>query len=339
MLLKRVQCNSHFGQDLKCCRGRLMSTFSRRDFVKTSAMTLGGAALGSISGCHSGSGRRSRWSGFKYAMCNESMAKLSWPEQCRIVGDAGYQGIEIAAFTLVKEGVREIGSAGRKDMVSAMKNADLECVGLHWLLAPPPEGLHFTTPSVVVRRRTVGYFHELIDFCGDLGGSYMIFGSPKQRNTKGVSVAEAGKYLAEGLAAVADHAQRRGVKILIEPLGKRMTDVVNTMAEASELARRVDHPAVQGMFDFNNTPNETEPFDVLIRKHYERICHVHVQEQGGKHLGTGAAVNDYVKAFQTLKDLKYDKWISLEVFDFAPGGKTIAEESMTILNEIEDKLV
>jgi len=315
-----------------------MSGLSRRDLIKTSAMTLGGTALASILGCRAGSGWRSQWSGFKYAMCNESMAELSWAEQCRIIGDAGYKGVEIAAFTLVKEGVHEIGSAGRKEMASVMKNSNLECVGLHWLLAPPPKGLHFTTADAAVRRRTIGYFHELIDFCGDLGGSYMIFGSPKQRNTEGVSITEAKKHFAEGLAAVADHAQRRSVKILIEPLGRRTTDVVNTMAEASELAQRVNHPAVQGMFDFNNTPNETEPFDALIRKHYERIYHVHVQEQGGKHLGTGTAANDYVKAFQTLKDLRYGKWISLEVFDFTPGGKAIAEESMTVLKEIENKL-
>jgi D-psicose/D-tagatose/L-ribulose 3-epimerase len=105
-----------------------------------------------------------------------------------------------------------------------------------------------------------------------------------------------------------------------------------------ELALRVDHPAVQIMFDFNNTGDETEPFDVLLRKYYAHIGHVHVQEQGGKHLGTGNAVNDYVRAFQTLKDLRYDGWISLEVFDFSPGGKRIAEDSMRVLREIEDKL-
>ncbi|MBN2314277.1 MAG: sugar phosphate isomerase/epimerase, partial [Sedimentisphaerales bacterium] len=143
-----------------------------------------------------------KWSGFKYAMCNESMAELSWAEQCRIIGNAGYQGVEIAAFTLVKEGVQEISPAKRKEMVSTMKRAGIECVGLHWLLAPPPKGLHFTTPDAAVRRKTMAYFNELIDFCGDLGGEVMIFGSPKQRNTQGIPVKEAKKYFADGLAEV-----------------------------------------------------------------------------------------------------------------------------------------
>jgi sugar phosphate isomerase/epimerase len=289
--------------------------------------------------CHKNEAMPGKWAGFKYAMCNESMAELSWTEQCRIVSDAGYGGIEIAAFTLVKEGVQEISPAERKEMVSVMKDMGLECVGLHWLLAPPPKGLHFTTPDAEVRRKTVAYLNTLIDFCGDLGGSYMIFGSPKQRDTRDISIEQAKKNFAEGLMKVADHAQQRGIEILVEPLGKRTTDVINTLAEASEMTEHINHPTIKMMFDFNNTVDETEPFDVLLRKYHKNIHHVHVQEIGGKHLGTGNAVNDYVKAFQVLKDMRYNHWVSLEVFDFSPGGKTIATESMRTLKQIEGKLI
>ncbi len=317
-----------------------MSNISRRDIIKTTGNILGASALGGLTfSCHNKEVSSSEWSGFRYAMCNESMAELSWSEQCQIISNAGYKGVEIAAFTLVKEGVGEINQKRRKEMVSVMKNVGIECAGLHWLLAPPPKGLHFTTPDASVAKKTIKYFNELIDFCGDLNGSYMIFGSPKQRNTKNISVKEANKYFAENLAAVAEHAQQRGIKILIEALGQRLTDVVNTLEEALELAKQVNHPAVQIMFDFSNTVDETESFDVLLRKYYKYIHHIHVQEMSGKYLGTGTAVNDYLKAFQTLKDLRYDKWISLEVFDFSPGGKRIAEESMRTLKKIESKLV
>lgn len=320
----------------------MLARTDRRAFIKASASILGGGVVaGLASNCREPEEPASRWPGFKYAICNECMAadpQLSWLEQCRLAADAGYDGIEVAAFTLVKQGVQEITAAQRREMVSAMKDAGIKCVGLHWLLASPPKGLHFTTPDDVVRNKTVAYFHRLIDFCGDLGGRYMIFGSPKQRNAIGISIDEAKKNFAEGLAEVADHAQERGVKILIELLGEAATNVVNTMAEALELAKQVDHPAVQIMFDFHNATDETEPFDVLLRKYFDHIHHIHVQEMDGKHLGTGTAVQDYVKAFQTLKDLGYDKWISLEVFDFSPGGKTIAEESMRTLKQIETKL-
>ncbi len=146
----------------------LMPFIDRRKFIKTTGSVLSAAALGGLtSGCPS-TGEPAfsrRWPGFKYAMCNESMPQLTWPEQCQIVGDAGYKGIEVAAFTLVKQGVQELTAARRREMVFVMQDAGIECVGLHWLLTPPPKGLHFTTPDFAVRQNTVAYFHELIDFC------------------------------------------------------------------------------------------------------------------------------------------------------------------------------
>ena len=82
--------------------------------MKTSGSILGGAALSGLTlSCHKNEAVHGEWAGFKYAMCNESMAELSWIEQCRIVSDAGYRGIEIAAFSLVEEDVQEINPARR----------------------------------------------------------------------------------------------------------------------------------------------------------------------------------------------------------------------------------
>ena len=276
---------------------------------------------------------------FKYAMCNESMQELSWQQQCRIISEAGYGAIEVAPFTLVNQGVADISAGQRKEMAVIMRDEGIICDGLHWLFSPPPEGLHFTTPDQPTRRKSVSYLDELIDFCGDLDGSVMIFGSPKQRSTTdGASIEDAKKYFAEGLVAVADHAQSRGVKIMVEHLDKTQSDVINTLDEAWEFVERIGHPAIQMMFDFHNTADETEPLDVLVRRHLAHIHHVHIQEMDGQYLGTGTAADDFLATFQILKDLNYDKWVSLEVFDFSPGGKTIARESMRVMKQMQAKL-
>ena len=317
--------------------------YNRRDFIKITGAAASASALAGLTlGCgqQEQKAQKDEWNGFKYAMCNESMMDLPWAEQCKIIGDAGFTGVEIASFTLVKEkGVSELSAAKRKEMVQDMNNAGIDCVGLHWLLAPPPKELHFTTPDAAVRQKTVAYLDELVDFCGDLGGTAMIFGSPKQRNTVGgATLDDAKKYFAEGLAAVADHAQQRGVQILVEHLGSDQTDVVNTLKESMDIVTAVNHPAIDLMFDFHNTPDETEDFLTLVKRHYNHIQHVHVQEMDGQYLGAGPSANSYVDSFQYLKDMKFDKWVSLEVFDFKPGGKKIAEESMKSLKQIEAKL-
>jgi len=272
-------------------------------------------------------------------MCNESMQGMKWAEQCQLVAGAGYKGIEIAPFSLVKEGIEEISPRKRQAMVASLKNAGLECVGLHWVLSPPPRGLKATSPSARVRNKTWSYLHKLIDFCGDLGGKVMVFGSPKGRSTDGkVSVAEATGYLAEGLTHLADHARDRGVKILVEPLSRKQTDVINTTAEAMKIVKEINHPAIQTMFDFHHALDEGIPFHEILVKYHLYIGHIHVQEIDGSYLGTGNGAKEYVRAFQVLKELKYDQWISLEVFDFSPGPKTIAKESMKTLRAMEEKL-
>jgi len=278
------------------------------------------------------------WTGFRYAMCNESMQGLPFAEQCALVAGAGYRGIELAPFTFVKKGVEELGPSARAGMVKTMEKAGLACAGLHWLLAPPPPGLHFTTPEADARARTVAYFEALIDFCGDLGGPIMVFGSPKQRNARGIPVAQARAYFKEGLLRVAERARRRNVTVLVEALDKSQTDVVNTLREALELVREIGSESIELMFDFHNTADETEPFDALVGAFYDRIRHVHVQEMDGRHLGTGNAVDAFVPGFQALKDRRYDRWVSLEAFDFTPGPQRIAEESMAALRTIAAKL-
>lgn len=318
-----------------------MSPFDRRQFLQLVGGVVGGGLAGGLGlGCTESSSSQEAGADFRFALCNEILTEgpqggdRSWAEQCRVVAETGYEAVEIAPFTLVDEGVGELSAVERRGMVRSMRDADIDCVGLHWLLSPPPEGLHFTMPDEEVRARTVDYMHELIDFCGDLGGPYMIFGSPDQRSTvEGQTVAEAKSNFAEGLAQVGDHAADRDVMVLVEPLTSDQTDVVNTLGEAMEVVEMADHPAISTMFDFHNTVDETEPLDALIEEYIEHIHHVQIQEMDGTHLGPTAAT-DYAEAFQAFDRLGYDGWISLEVFEFSPGGETIARESVEVLREL-----
>ena len=308
-------------------------TCNRRRFLQTAGLALGST----WARCHR---QNNRWQGFHWAMCNESMKGWTWEEQCRLVGQAGFTGIEIAPFTLVKEGVEELSTSQRQEMVRIMQIHGLTCAGLHWLLVAPPAGLHCTTNDVFIRQRTWQYVHRLIDFAADLGGPVLVFGSPKQRSARdaGISVVEARKRLTEGLAQCTEHARRCEVKILLEPLDHSQTDVVNTLAECLQVVDAIGDPAIQTMFDFHNTPDEIEPMAQLVKRYFPYIHHVHVQEMNGRHLGTGSGSIEYLQTFQTLKDLAYSKWISLEVFDFAPGAQAIATESLKTLQAMQAKL-
>lgn len=265
-------------------------------------------------------------------MCNEAFGQADFGEVCRTLRKAGYTGIEIAPFTLA-ESPAQLSAERKRELAGIMRSEGLEFVGLHWLMVSPP-GLHVTTGDAALRERSWRHIRELIDLCADLGaGGVMVFGSPKQRSTTpGTSRQEAMRRYQDGLAAVAPQAQERGVTILVEALPANQSDVVNTLEEAVAMVRAVGSPAIETMFDTHNAVDELEPHAVLVERYWPHIRHIHVNEMDGRHPGTGDY--DFKPLLDLLERRAFGGWVSLEAFDFAPGGERIARETIEYLRNI-----
>lgn len=265
----------------------------------------------------------------RFAVCNELFQKLPFSETCRQVRALGYQGLEIAPFTLSKDPA-SISTEDRQHLRQAISGAELEFVGFHWLLAAP-EGLHATARDEQVRKRTWNYVHSLIDLCADLAisgaRSVMVFGSPKQRSTvDGMSPREAADVLTHGLAHAAPRAESRGVTILIEALSPDQTDVVTCLGDAVAIVKQIRCAAIQTMFDTHNAKYETEPHTELLRKYAPYIHHVHVNELDGR--APGASDYDFESLLATLEELNYPGWVSVEAFDSAGDARKIAARAI-----------
>jgi len=269
-------------------------------------------------------------------MCNEAFEGRPFAETCRAIRAAGYDGIEIAPFTLA-ERPSDITPAQRREYRDIMTSEGLAFAGLHWLMVSP-KGLHVTTPNAGLRARSWQHIHELVDLCADLGpAGVMVFGSPKQRSTTGgLTRAQATQNFTEGLAAIAPHACTRGVTVLVEALPANQSDVVQTLDEAVAIVRTIASPAVETMFDIHNAIDETLPHDELVDRYFEHIRHVHVNELDGRHCGTGSY--DYKPVLDVLARRGYAGWISLEAFDFSPGAERLASESLRYLESEIAKL-
>lgn len=272
---------------------------------------------------------------FRHAICNECFVDGEFGDVCRAVKKAGYEGLEIAPFTLSAEPAT-IPAARRKEVSRMMLEEGLEFAGLHWLMVAP-KGLHVTTDDLELRKKSWRHIYDLIDLCADIdeghnGTRVMIFGSPKQREAMpGVSLEEATKRFRDGFAEIAPHAEERGVTLLVESLGRDQCNIVNTVGEAVQIVESVGSPAVQTMFDTHNAVDETEPHAEVVTKHYGHIRHIHVNEMDGGHCGTGDY--DFKPLLRTLAAHDYKGWVSLEAFIFEPGGERIANESLRYLEK------
>src|SRR6201996_140076 len=116
------------------------------------------------------------------------------PRVCQEVRALGYEGLELAPFTLSGDPA-SLSAAERKTIRQTISDHGLTFVGLHWLLATPP-GLQMAAKDETLRKRTWDYVRELIDLCADLNESrrspVVVFGSPKQRGTnEGLTAKEA----------------------------------------------------------------------------------------------------------------------------------------------------
>lgn len=272
-------------------------------------------------------------------MCNEAFQGRPFREVCGILRGYGYEGIEIAPFTLADDPL-DISPAQRREYREIMAGEGLGFVGLHWLLVTP-KTIHVSTPDRALREASWRYVSNLVDLCADLGGNaadngIMVFGSPKQRSsTGGLTAAEATRNFIDGLTPVANRAAQNGVTILMEALPRSQSDVVRTLADAAAVVDEINSPGLKTMFDSHNSEDETEPHDALIEKYFDLIRHVHVNEMDGRHPGTGDY--DFVRIFRALKRLDYTGWISLEAFDFEIGGERIASETIEYLRIQERK--
>lgn len=266
---------------------------------------------------------------FKQAICNEVYEKRPLKDVANSIHQIGYDGIEIAPFTLAEK-PSDISAALRREYRDTIQSAGLGFVGLHWLMVSP-KGLHVTTPDRELRAGSWRHIDDLIDLCADLGDNgVMVFGSPVQRGTTGgISREDAMKNYVEGLAGVAPHAAARGVTILVEALPLNQCDVIGSLGEAVAIVKQIDSPAVRTMFDTHNAVDEVEPHAALVDRYFDLIRHVHINEMDGRHPGTGDY--DFKPLFEVLRRREYKRWVSLEVFDFKPGAEKIAADSLRFI--------
>ncbi len=268
----------------------------------------------------------------RFAICNETWQheQLGFAEVCSRARAIGYEGLEIAPFTLAQDPAK-LTLAQARHMGRIARDAGLEVVGLHWLLVKPA-GLHLTTPDGAVRARTVEFARHLARVCAALGGRVMVWGSPKQRSLDASwKRADAEARAADALRAVCVEAGACGVELAIEPLGPGETNYLNTADETVELIRRVGHPACRLHLDVKAMSTEPESIPSLIARHRPLTAHFHANDPNLR--GPGMGEVDFKPIAQALKASGYRRWVSVEVFDYSPSADAIARESLQNLRD------
>jgi len=265
----------------------------------------------------------------KFALCNEIFRNLPLEDSFQKIADIGYQGVEIAPFTLQSNPLNLSESDADRCRTAAEK-VGLEVVGLHWLMAET-EGLHLTHTDPSILDATKDYLIHLGKLTARMNGSILVLGSPQQRNLlPGVSYEEAFERAVSLMKEVCLEIEGDGVAFAIEPLAKVETDFLSSCEQGRDFVRAVNHPACGLHLDVKAMTAEPHGVYSAIQEFHPDCIHFHANDSNLR--GPGQGTTNFNEVAKALTSTDYDKWVSVEAFDYFPNPQKCAEISLKNLN-------
>ncbi|MEA4916974.1 sugar phosphate isomerase/epimerase family protein [Proteiniphilum sp.] len=146
---------------------------------------------------------------------------------------------------------------------------------------------------------------------GMLNIPYIVFGSGKARHVpENFSKEEATQQFIDFCKQVAPLAGKYNVTVVIEPLNRVETNLINSLEEGARIVEAVNHPNLQLLCDIYHMMRENEPAMEIV-KYAKCIRHCHIAEREER-TSPGTKGDDFRPYFRALKEIGYKGCVSIE---------------------------
>lgn len=223
-------------------------------------------------------------------------------DKAQIVQEAGYDYIELPVSTVKAE------SPDSEFEPILEQASSLEIIPEAWNCLLPGD-MKVTGPEVD-KYRVERYLRTAFERIEELGGEIVVFGSGGARTVpEGFPREEAWQQLVEFVSLAGQIAGTHGITIAIEPLNSKESNIINSVAEAVELAKAADHPFVRVLADLYHIDEEKEPLEHILDSEYY-IVHTHTADTGRFYPGSGSY--PHREFFRNLRSVGYNDRMSVE---------------------------
>jgi D-psicose/D-tagatose/L-ribulose 3-epimerase len=228
------------------------------------------------------------------------------------IKERGFDGVEVPLFRAA--------DFPSSDIRKALEANGLEATACTVLV----DGLSLIDSDASVRKKTQQHVRDLAKAAADAGIKLMagpvycpVGYLPGRRRT-----ADEWQWAIEGYQSLTEALATHRVTLAIEPINRFETFFLNTASDAAALCDQVNDPNVGVLFDTFHANIEEKNIASGYRTVGRHLKHVHTCENDRGIPGTGHVEWDDV--FQSLRDLKYDGWLTIESFGFALGDLSAA---------------
>ena len=173
---------------------------------------------------------------------------------------------------------------------------------------------NFMIGSELQRRDAVDYLKLCLDMARELGSDYMLV-SPAYAGYL-AAYEEIWTRMVTTLRELTDHAEKVGVKLVVETLTPYESNAFKSANDLIELFKRIDSPYIVGMCDVVPPFVQHESIMAYIDKLGEKMYHMHIidGDQGtDSHIVPGEGSIPLPELFKELKDVGYEKTATLEL--------------------------
>lgn len=238
-----------------------------------------------------------------------------------LVRELGFEGIDLF--------IKGPDEAGLPEVLEVIRREGLEVAMVAAVSAAVDEGLSLTDPVESGREALISRMTGQIALAGSLGAKVpigLLRGSAQPGELKEAALERLAVSLRRLLAIAGEH----GVNLMLEPVNRYETNLINSVDDALVFLDRYDLP-LELLLDTFHMNIEDVSIEESIHQAAGRIGHVHLVDSNRRSAGLGHL--DFRSVMAALRKVGYDGFLSSEAVPL-PDPLTSARQAASFMSQL-----
>lgn len=232
--------------------------------------------------------------------------------------ELGFDGVELA--------LKRPDEVDKGILRKLLKDNSLEVSAISSGQVFAARNLYFTDEDKENRKNLYETFCGFIDLASDFSGLVNIGRARGPIDGRDPKLCE--DLFLDMAHAVAEHAQKRGVELILEPINRYEIDYINNLDECSALLKKVNRKNFTMMADVFHMNIEDDHIGESLIRNKEYVRYIHFADSNRHAPGDGHMPWDEI--FNALTTIGYDGWTTAEILPL-PDPDTAAKRTVAFL--------